>query len=168
MFEFGEDFWPVRTQTVEQFEKNGAVFKGAVQALSEEGNNGVRGIPQQERVSVMPGKTLDRDHSACGIGKIVVGQMGHQAQRVRETSLEETADLRLIIESSKAVRAFEWKKEDARKSAIDIRQRDQHVVATWPDMQRVSFKLMFAVWTGRDGQFLVAIVEILLRKIETR
>jgi len=58
--------------TVQQFQKNGAIFKAAIDALTEEWNDRVRSIAQEQYPTVdMPGGALDRYHGARRICKEV-------------------------------------------------------------------------------------------------
>ena len=68
------------------------------------------------------------------------------------------------IERGKAFAAFEWQEQDARKRAVNIGQRDQHIRAARPDVQRVGLEQMLAAGPGGNGQFFVAVVEIFLRE----
>src|SRR5271169_5419651 len=66
----------------------------------------------------------------------------------------------------KAVWTFKWQEQNACKRAVNIGQRDQHVVAPRPDVQCICFQRMLSVCASRNRKLLVPVVQILLRKVK--
>src|SRR5260370_42249883 len=60
----------------------------------------------------------------------------------------------------------EGQKQNGGKREVDGGQGNQYVTATRPDVKSVLVEKMFATWACWNGQLFVAIVEILLRKVE--
>src|SRR5271166_962888 len=90
MFKFREDSAPICLVTIEQLQKNRAVLESAVDSLSEERNDGMRGVSEQENSSLrVPRRTFDRHHRARRVGKEVIRQIRHQRSRIRKARLEE-------------------------------------------------------------------------------
>src|ERR1700733_10906207 len=167
ILEFREHSGPVCTMSVEQLDQISAVFKSAVYPLAKEGDDGMSSIAEQQRSTFdTPRRALDRNHSTGRIRKIVVCQLRHQPEGVREALLKKTDYIRLRAETGEAFSALEWQKENARERAVDIRQRNQHVVTPRPDVKGVGLERMLPIETGRNGQLFVAVIEILLGKTE--
>src|SRR5262252_453591 len=114
----------------------------------------------------MPRRAFDRHHRSCGIRKKVIREARHERTSIRKPGLEELLDGCVRCQSCETVCAFEWKKEDARESSINVRESDEHVIPAWPDMQGVLVEHMRACISGRYCELLVAVVEILLQKIK--
>ena len=109
----------------------------------------------------MPGRTANGDHRAGGIAEIVLLEMWHQRDGVRELRLEKVRTFSARIEACKAGAAFERQEQNAGKGAIDVGQGDEHKGAARPDVQRVRLETMRTAGRGRDGEFLIAVIEIL-------
>src|SRR5579864_4094138 len=75
-FKLSEHSFPVRTMPVEQFKKDGAIFKTTINSLPKEWNNRMRRVAEhQSPTFYMPWRTLDGHHRACRIGKKILFQM---------------------------------------------------------------------------------------------
>src|SRR5579863_10326713 len=79
VFEVAEKIRPYGAVPVKQFEEKGAIFKRAIHALAEKGNDRVSRVAQQHRfAAVMPGRTANGHHGAGRVAEIVFVQMRHQ------------------------------------------------------------------------------------------
>src|SRR5258708_10956491 len=106
-----EDVLPLGPMPIEQLHKSSAVFKTAVQSLAEEGNNGMCGIAQEQRMVLhMPGRTLDGDHGSRWVGEEVVCEIGHQQHRIRKAGAKEFQQLRFGCYLGKAIGTFKRQK----------------------------------------------------------
>src|SRR5206468_2482984 len=112
------------------------------------------------------GRTLDRHHGTSGIGKEVLGEIGHERKRIRKSFSKELDQRGLGGQLLKTVPAIKRKKEYARERTINIGQCDQHVIAARPNVQCVGFKHMSAFRARRNRQLFVSVIEVLLREVE--
>ena len=159
--------FPVRPVRLYTFVEDGAVFESAVHPLAEERHDGVRGVAQKEDpVTIVPGKTLERDQRSRGIVEVQRGQIGHQHRRIGELRLEKVQYLPRVQEAGETVIAFVGEEEGAGKAAVQIRQRDQHVQAPRPDVEGIGLHPVRAVRPCWNGQFLVSVGQVLLREVE--
>src|ERR1700733_3283799 len=167
ILEFREHSWPVCTMSVEQLDQISAVFKSAVDPLAEERDDGMSSVAEQQRFSFdPPRRALDRNHGTGWIRKIVVCQLRHQLEGVREALWKKPDYIRVRAQTGEAFYALKWQKENARERAVDIRQRNQHVIPPRPDVKGVRLQRVLPIGTGWNGQLFVAVIEMLLGKIE--
>src|SRR5579863_6922457 len=100
MFEFREDSAPICLVTIEQLQKNRAVLESAVDSLSEERNDGMRGVAEQESSSLrVPGRTFDRHHRSRRVAEEVIRQVRHQRNRIWKARPEEIEHRRKCSQS---------------------------------------------------------------------
>src|ERR1035441_2544150 len=71
-------------------------------------------------------------------------------------------------ESGETVVAFERQKQNAAECSIYIRQSNQHERSTRPYVQRMRFHCVLPILRGGNREFLVAVIQILLREVEAR
>ena len=78
------------------------------------------------------------------MGQELLHQVGHQCMEIREGIAKEGIDPRRItqdIETRLAGAGLARQEQRRREGAVGIGQCDQHVAATWPDMQRIHRQL---------------------------
>src|SRR5258707_11063956 len=114
----------------------------------------------------MPRRAFDRDHRSSWISKVIFGERRHQGKCIRKSGTEELDYLGRCCQRVEAIGTLKGQKQDAGKRAVDVGQRDQHVMAPRPDVKSVLVEKMFATWARWNRQLFVTIVERLLRKVE--
>ena len=125
------------------------------------------GIAEQQYFSVhVPGRGFYRDHRAGGIACVIFLELRHERNGVGKSLLEKVLRFFSGVEGREAFAAFERQKQDAREGAVSIGQRDEHIGAARPDVQRVWFQNMFSARASRDGQFLITVIELFLCEIQ--
>src|SRR4030088_2885413 len=116
----------------------------------------------------MPGRTFNRDHGSRWVSKEIVCETRHQGKCVGKSGAEETDHVGSGCQPVEAVSTFKRQKQDAGKRAVNVGQGDQHATAPRPDVKSVLVKKMFATRARWNRQLFVPVVEILLRKVESR
>ena len=66
-----------------------------------------------------------------------------------------------------AVFSFVGKEQGTRKAAVQVGQGDKHIQSPGPDMQSVGRHPVRSVRSGRNGQFLVTVGQVLLGEVES-
>src|SRR5258708_16612788 len=94
----------------------------------------------------MPRRAFDRDHRSSWISKVIFGERRHQGKCIRKSGTEELDYLGRCCQPVEAIGTLKGQKQDAGKRAVDVGQRDQHVMAPTPDVKSVLVEMMFATW----------------------
>src|SRR5690606_39728676 len=92
---------------------------------------------------------------------------GHYFYGIRKYFQEEIFYLLFGTQSMKRYRPFERKEEGAGKTSIRVWQRNHHIVSSWPNMQRVFLNFKRPIFICRNVQFLISIINIMLRILKT-
>ena len=131
---------PRRVFPVQQPVERLAVFERGVRALAVERDDRVRRVAENERVIFEgPGPAADRLEVAGGVLEELLLEIGEERNRVREAPLEEPPDILFRLERFEALLSGVRQKQRRREAAVGVRQRDQHVLAPRPDVERVLF-----------------------------
>ncbi len=90
----------------------------------------------------------------------------HQDARVREVRRHELIDRRGRAEVRETHGAAHGKKQRRGEAAVHVRQRDQHITAARPDVQRLSIQALAAARPRWNRQLLVAVLEVALARLD--
>jgi hypothetical protein len=83
LLELSKGVFPVAPRLVQQLQQHRAILEPAIDSLSKERNNCVRGIAEQKHLAgCVPGRTFDGNHCASRVRKKVLRQLGHERQSV--------------------------------------------------------------------------------------
>ena len=117
----------------------------------------VGGIPYQQHLRIQaPACAPDSAHDASRIGCEFIHEMRHELGCICEVLIEECLDTAGDKYRFEALGSVQGQEQRNREAAVNIRQRDEHESATWPDVQGVLLEPMAPVVIGWESQFLVA------------
>ena len=137
-----------------------AIFERAIHSLAVERHHGVRGIADQQRAAVEPPMVQTQGAQAAGwIGDPIGIEIRNAAERVSKIPFEQVSGRSHARQRRKTGLACIGQEQGDRKCLFGIWQRDAHVTAARPDVQRVGVQLEATIGIGRHFQFLVAMAE---------
>lgn len=145
---------------LDQVEQSHAIFECTVHALAVKWHDGVRGIADQQcAVALVPAWAAQGAQHADRVGCVLLDKVRHQGQRVRKFPQKQRARRAGIRQRCKTRVPLIGQKQRGGKATVGIGQRNQHVAAARPDMQRGAIKLMLPLTVRRYAQFLVTVIE---------
>ncbi|CAM5226263.1 hypothetical protein RLIN73S_03971 [Rhodanobacter lindaniclasticus] len=171
--ELGEHRSGVVRRGGQQVGQHHGVLEAAVHALAVERHDRVRGIADQQGAAVqVPTIEVERGQRADRVAVVVRAEVRQQRQQPRELRTEECRRRGGIGQGGETgCGALRGQEQGDGKAALGVRQRDAHVAAARPDVQRVRLQRVLVAAAaellqgggqlagGRDLQFLVAVSE---------
>jgi len=150
----------------------GGILEAAVHALPVERHDGVRRIADQQRASAdMPAVEVERAQGTDGMRRPVGREFGHQRKRIGKFGPEERLGGARSGNAAEArMRPVVGQEQRHCEAAFAIRQGNAHVMAAWPDMQRVALDRERGgrIVAGRNLQLLVTVPQLLHAFAERR
>jgi hypothetical protein len=126
-----------------------AILEGAVHALAVEGHHRVRGVAQQHRAAVeVPAIQAQRASMPVGLRSKSCFELGHQRQRVGKSRSKKRTRIAAAAQGGETRLALVGQEQGDGEGLLDVRQRDAHVAAARPDVQRVRFDAEAAIGAG--------------------
>ena len=152
---------------VQQVGEDPGVLEAAVHALAIERHDGMGGIAQQDHaVAMVPRFAACGDEGAGGVAFPVGIEIWQQGQHVGEVGFEIGPGFSRCGQVREAILSLKGGEQGAGEGPVRVRQRHQHEMATGPDVQGFGIDGKVALCRWRHREFLVAVGEVGLAKVE--
>ena len=125
-------------------------------------------IANQNNIFIVPRIAFYRYQRRCRILKKIFQQVGHHRDSICKILLKKMLNSRLVGQFFKTIIAFKRHKKRTGKTIVRVGQSNHHEATTRPNMKRVFVHFKRSRLCRRNIEFLVTIVQIRLRIIETR